>query len=37
MKYKKLKRRLEMKQNWWDKLPQNQKNSTKRPGSIKTK
>lgn len=37
MKYKKLKRYLENKQAWWDRLPQNVKNATTKPGSIKTR
>lgn len=36
MKYKKKLEWLKAKQNWWDKLPQSDKNSTTRPGSIKT-
>lgn len=34
MKYKKLKRNLELAQAWWDKQPQSYKNSNKRPGGI---
>ena len=36
MKYKKKLERLRLKQNWWDKLPQSEKNGLTRPGSIKT-
>lgn len=36
MKPKKRRKYLEGKQAWWDKLPQNVKNATTRPGSIKT-
>ena len=28
---------LKQKQNWWDKLPQSEKDATMRPGSVKTR
>ena len=34
MKYKKRLRKLEAAKNWWDSLPQKDKNSMTRPGSI---
>lgn len=37
MKYKKRKQYLEQKIQWWDKQPQSFKDSTTRPGSIKTR
>lgn len=37
MKYKKKLNYLKAKQAWWDKLPQNVKNSLTRPGSVKTR
>lgn len=37
MKYKKKMAWLKAKQAWWEKLPQNVKNATTRPGSIKTR
>lgn len=35
MKIKKKKARLEAIQRWWDAQPQNYKNATTRPGSLK--
>jgi hypothetical protein len=37
MKYKKMKEWLTQKQNWWEKLPQREKDATTKPGSIKTR
>lgn len=37
MKYKKKLEYLKQKQLWWERLPQSVKDSTKKPGSIKTK
>lgn len=37
MKYKKQLKRLEEKQNWWDKQDKSYQNSTRRPGSVKTR
>lgn len=37
MKYKAKLANLKAAQAWWDKLPQNVKNCTKRPGSINQK
>lgn len=37
MKYKKKVQWLKNKQVWWDKQPQSFKDSTTRPGSIKTR
>ena len=37
MKYKQQKTWLEQKLNWYDKLPEREKASRKRPGSIKTR
>lgn len=34
MKYKKKLKNLELAKAWWDKQPQNYKNSTTRPGGI---
>lgn len=35
MKYRKKLENLKRAQDWWDKQPQNFKNATSRPGSIK--
>lgn len=37
MKYKKKLAKLKSAQAWWDKLPQNIKNATTKPGSVKWK
>ncbi len=37
MKYKNKLKYLQAKQAWWDKQPQAFKDSTTRPGSVKTK
>ena len=37
MKYKKQLERLKQKQNWYDRLPENEKSSRKRPASVKKK
>lgn len=37
MKYKKMQEYLKQKQSWWEKQSQNYKNSTTKPGSVKTR
>jgi hypothetical protein len=37
MKVRKMKAYLLAKQQWWEKLPQREKDATTKPGSIKTK
>jgi hypothetical protein len=37
MKAKKRRKYLAMKQAWWEKLPQREKDATTKPGSVKTR